>query len=192
MPFAVEALGKDLAEQDILVLSFTGACAAKPGTRGHIPTGRGACAAVCQVVRAGFGLAPLTLFTVASPLGDLCTHNEVAYMALITGVRRLLCEMPKIGMPFGMSVVLESDNKTVCQHLAEVCPASNSLTYGPAGGMEQCYKCVAKELLLQLAGRPIRVEHKSSLGLAIDDSSMAIGVQSGVAISKAQAALQPP
>ena len=89
--WAIDCYGCALSIHDTFVLSFTGACAPEPG---RPALSAGACAAVCQVMRRGVGLAPLTLFVDSRPLGKFCSENTAALMAIIRGLRRLLRMIP--------------------------------------------------------------------------------------------------
>ena len=89
--WAIDCYGSALSLQDTFVLSFTGVSAPEPG-RSALSTG--ACAAVCQVMRRGVGLAPLTLFADSRPLGQSCSEAMAAFMARILGLRRLLRMIP--------------------------------------------------------------------------------------------------
>jgi hypothetical protein len=105
--------GGALSEDDVVVLSFTGACSPETENN-HRMAG---CAAECKIIRPGIGLEPLTIFREVRHLGELCTENMAAFMGLIVGVRQLLHLMPALNLPSAIGVILESDNKTVCEHI---------------------------------------------------------------------------
>ena len=190
-----------IQEDDILVLSFTGSCTSDPQrrlnprhTQSRRPSpdaelNRAACAAVLQLVRPGTG-APLTLWTESRPLGKLCTPAIAAYMGLITGLRRLIRDLPTFCLPSSMvTLILETDSESVCREMTHNVYAVDH------------FKNMAQGLLHQVRARlpAITFKHKprpheaggGAGGRRAEDPS-AIGIHNGVAVAEAEQVMIDP